>query len=388
MNFSQNYKKLKESQKIRIMKQLRWKVLVISGVFFFMVFTDSCASKYNHVDVQELSSTFVVLDRETGIAYFSYGEDLYAWKPGGSRVERATEDLFYPNEKHSLTLANGKVFTVRWDTGVLTSFDLAVGERNELVKVFDWEENSYCGDIWSYNGNICNIIQSPHDSCPAKVQIWSPEGELLETVELPVHYTVPLFAYKQYLFYLEYNYFSPGHMLNLKTGEDISLGIYWPLTIYDDQLAVIQWAEYDDDGGYRRMEVKDPYLIDKAGTVSPSPQLKSGSWEVLGRFFTRDSIFYRYEEGEPEALFLFEGHILSDCSFLDDILYFKISDSFEIISDRITMSDATGENAEAVAEASETRMVQSGGCSLIFALTPDDTLYLLHVGEVELRGVP
>ena len=362
-----------------IIKRLRWKVLMIMGVLLFMVFTDSCKYGYGPIDVQELSfSTLAVLDRETGIAYFSNEEDLYAWEPGGIIVKLSTEKLFYPDERRSLALVDGKVFTVRWDTGVLTSCDPATGECKELAKVFDWEENSYCGYIWSYNGNICNISKSPHGSGPAKVQIRSPEGELLEAVELPVNYIVPSFAYKQYLFYVEYNYFSPGHVLNLKTGEDINLGIYWPLTIYDGKLVVLQWADYDDNGGYQQMKVKERYLIDKKGKISPEPQLEEGTWVEFGRFFVRENTFYRYGEGKSEALFLLEGRALSECSFLDDILFFKISGSFELLIDHITMVDATGENTAAVAEANETRVFESGGDTLTFALTPDDTLYLLN----------
>ena len=98
----------------------------------------------------------------------------------------------------------------------------------------------------------------------------------------------------------------------------------------------------------------------------------------FGRFFVRENTFYRYGEGKSEALFLLEGRALSECSFLDDILFFKISGSFELLIDHITMVDATGENTAAVAEANETRVFESGGDTLTFALTPDDTLYLLN----------
>lgn len=52
--------------------------------------------------------------------------------------------------------------------------------------------------------------------------------------------------------------------------------------------------------------------------------------------------------------------------------------SVYLLSDSCRLLDATGENAEAVEKANETRIFLSDGDTLTLALTVDNTLYLLN----------
>ena len=62
----------------------------------------------------------------------------------------------------------------------------------------------------------------------------------------------------------------------------------------------------------------------------------------------------------------------------DGVLYMQGDSSVYLLSDSCRLLDATGENAEAVKKANETRIFENDGDSLTLALTQDDTLYLLN----------
>lgn len=325
-------------------------------------------------EVQMLGFSDAVLDPETDTIYFSVRERLYSWSVGGE-AEMLSDDLFYKNERRRIAVLDGKVYTVRWDTGVLTVFDPATGEKTELAEVFDWEQTHFCGDIWVYDGQICNVYQEYFGE-NAEIQIRSASGELVETISLPVNWAYPCFAYGKYFFYTDSNAFGPGHVVNLDTGEDTLLGIYRPQDIIDGQLAVLEQGAYDENGEYHWNGYGNYYLMDRQGNLTVYPSLDEGYWIEIGQYFGAGGFLCRYDDGQTEPLLDFGRHT-PDSVVLQGNVFMQTNDNFEMVSDCITMADATGENAEAVEKANKTRIFLSGGDTLTLALMPDGTLYLL-----------
>lgn len=333
-------------------------------------------------EVQMFSSSDAVLDPETDTVYFSFQQQLYSWPVGGERAEMLSDDLFYMSERRRMAVLDGKVYTVRWDTGVLTVFDPETGENTELAEVFDWEQTHFCGDIWVYDGKICNVYQEYFGE-NAEIQIRSVDGELVETIPLPVNWVYPCFAYGKYFFYTDSNAFGPGHVVNLDTGEDTLLGVYQPLDIADGKLLVLEQGVYDENGEYHRTDEWNYYLMDKAGKVEPYAWPEEGFWVETDVYYSRGGILYGCQADEPEELLSFGRHLPATRGMVDGVLVMRSGENMELTSDRITMVDATGENAERVAEANETRHFLVGTDTVTLALMPDGTLYLLQAGEPE-----
>lgn len=356
--------------------------LKISVVSIFLALISSilsgCSFEQNSDPaVQRLYGIEAVCDT-AGTVYFGVYDTLYRWVENESNTEIAAEDFFYKNEERQMAVLDGKVYTVRWDTGMLTVFDPETGETEELTQIFDWiEDGGFCGDIWVYDGQICNVGRDA-SSDQAEIRIWSADGQLTQTIPLSVGRTFPLFACQNYFFYLESSIMGPGYAINLQTGEETYLGIYCPYTIVDGQLAVIEQGVYDENGEYHWKGEGDIYLMDRHGNLTAYPPLEDGVWIELGRYFGKNGTVCRYEEGETEPLLDFGRHTPPAKIWLNDILHMQTTANFEMLSENITLIDATGENAEAVEKANETRIFLSDGDTLTLALTVDNTLYLLN----------
>lgn len=212
---------------------------------------------------------------------------------------------------------------------------------------------------------------------------WPVGGELVETIPLPVNGVYPRFAYGEYYFYTDTSAFGPGHVVNLETGEDTLLGVYQPLNIVDGKLLVLEQGAYDENGEDHKTDEWNYYLMDKAGKVEPYAWPEEGFWVETDVYYSRGRILYDARSDEPEELLSFDRHLPTTRGMVNGVLVMQTSENMELVSDRITMVDATGENAERVAEANETRHFLVGTDTVTLALMPDGTLYLLQAGEPE-----
>ncbi len=359
--------------------QMLIKITAVSVIMAFIsAFLNGCSFEQDSAsDIQRLYGIETICDT-AGTVYFGGNDTLYRWVESENKTEIAAKDFFYPDEERRMAALNGKVYTVRWDTGMLTVLDPKTGKTEELTQVFDWiEDGGFCGDIWVYDGQICNVGQNAF-SDKAEIRIWSADGQLTQTISLSVERVFPLFACQEYFFYLKSGIMGPGYAVNLQTGEETYLGIYRPYTITDGKLAVIEQGVYDENGEYHWKGEGDIYLMDRHGNLTAYPPLEDGVWIEIGRYFGKDGTVYRYDKGKTKPLLDFGKHTPPAKVWLNDFLHMQTTASFEMLSENITLLDATGENAEAVEKANQTRIFENDGDSLTLALSPDDTLYLLN----------
>lgn len=365
------------------MKISRWFALFIClPVLLFTL--SACQKEPEFETVQTLNTGRFAAAQDGDTVYFAARSGLYRWKEG-RKAELLDDDFFYNLESRSMTVLDGKVYSIRWDTGMLVSFDPETRETVGLAEVYnnrEWFAGSVLNaQVWQWDGKLCCLSSNSapiirdedtdidlSDYYQLEIQIRDTDGTLLDTIPMLSDWAELIFAYEEYLFYL-----AGGALqgtirgVNLETGKDFLLGRQRPRGVIDGKLLVV-----DEDGDYD--------LMDAEGNRTPY-DLTNAQWlgETGGRrYYSKEGSFFLSEDGRLEELIHFVRLVPFDVFMFDGTLYLQMNSDLEILSDRLKLADATGENAEAVAEANDTRLFEGDGDTLTLALTSDDTFYLLN----------